>query len=244
MKFTVIGCWGGYPKANEASAGYLLEHDGFHLLIDCGSAVLSKLQSILPPENLDCVIISHYHPDHVADIGVLQHARLIQRLLGKDSPILPIYGHGQDEQEFAKLTYKDITVGIEYDPDETLAIGPFSITFLQTKHPVDCYGMRIEAGEKSIIYTADTAYNEEFVHFSKNADLLVCECNFYGNQNGQEAGHMTSIEAGRLAEKANVTKLLLTHLPHYGNLNHLVTEAGQAFKGTILLAKSKLSIHF
>lgn len=41
MKVTVIGCWGGYPAAKEASSGYLLEHDGYKILMDCGSGVLS-----------------------------------------------------------------------------------------------------------------------------------------------------------------------------------------------------------
>lgn len=77
MKLTVIGHWGGYPKMGEASSGYLLEHKGFKLLVDCGSAVLSQLQYYLKPTELDAVIVSHYHPDHVADIGVLQHALLI-----------------------------------------------------------------------------------------------------------------------------------------------------------------------
>ena len=85
MKLTVIGHWGGYPKQNEASSGYLLSHNGFHLLIDCGSGVLSQLQNYMQPEDIDAVIISHYHPDHIADIGVLQHARLIKKFLGENN---------------------------------------------------------------------------------------------------------------------------------------------------------------
>ena len=47
MKLTIIGFWGGYPKKNGASSGYLLEHDGFNLLIDCGSGVLAKMQNMI-----------------------------------------------------------------------------------------------------------------------------------------------------------------------------------------------------
>ncbi|MBY0121109.1 MBL fold metallo-hydrolase [Bacillus sp. S/N-304-OC-R1] len=244
MKFTVIGYWGGYPKANEASAGYLLEHEEYKLLIDCGSAVLSKLQPILQPENIDGVILSHYHPDHTADIGVLQHARLVQGYLGKQMDCLPIYGHLFDENEFSKLTYKNITKGIAYDPSQTLTIGPFRVQFLLTDHPVPCYAMRLEAGGKSIVYTADTSYKEEFVSFCKEADLLVCECNFYGNQNGKNAGHMTSLDAGTLAEKANVRQLLLTHLPHYGDPNQLMEEAATIYNGSISLASYQWSLTF
>ncbi|KAB2337148.1 MBL fold metallo-hydrolase [Cytobacillus depressus] len=242
MKFTVIGYWGGYPKANEASSGYLLEHNGFHLLIDCGSGVLSKMQSFFQPEDLNGVILSHYHPDHTADIGVLQHARLIQGFLGKEMDCLPIYGHSQDEAEFAKLSYKNITKGIAYEPDQALTIGPFTVQFLLTDHPVPCYAMRIEAEGKSIVYTADTSYKEELVSFSSGADLLVCECNFYGNQNGKNAGHMTSVDAGTLASKANVRQLLLTHLPHFGQIEQLKEEAATKYSRLISLASYQWSV--
>jgi ribonuclease BN (tRNA processing enzyme) len=236
MRLTIIGCWGGYPKANEASSGYLLEQDGFQLLIDCGSGVLSKLQNYIKPEKLDAVVLSHYHPDHIADIGVLQHARLIQGFLGQRSQCLPIYGHLFNEQEFAKLTYKDITKGIAYDPNEQLQVGPFAIRFLQTDHPVPCYAMRIEANKKALVYTADTSYKEEFAAFSEGANLLLSECNLYAGYDGKNAGHMTSTDAGNLASQAKVKQLILTHLPHFGNLEQLVQEASQYYHGKIQLA--------
>lgn len=241
MKLTIIGCWGGYPKANEASAGYLLEHNGFQLLLDCGSGVLSKLQTLIEPENLDGVIISHYHSDHIADIGVLQHARLIQGFLGKRIACLPIYGHTYNQQEFEKLTYKEITKGIPYQEGETLIVGPFSIQFMRTNHPVDCFAMRIETEGKVLMYTGDTSYKDELVKFAKDADLLLCECNFYGNQNAKNAGHMTSLDGGRLAKAASVKHLVLTHLPHYGNLEQLKEEASTIYNGSISQACFGLS---
>ncbi|CAM3652733.1 MBL fold metallo-hydrolase [Mesobacillus zeae] len=242
MKLTIVGCWGGYPKKNEASTGYLLEHDGFRLLIDCGSSVLSKLQNFIAPEDLDAVILSHYHPDHIADIGVLQHARLIQGFLGTNLPTLPIYGHSLNDREFSKLTYKKVTKGIAYDPDGTLEIGPFTIRFLRTAHPVPCFAMRIEAGDKVLVFTGDTSFKDEFIPFSKNADLLLCECNFYGDRDGKGAGHMNSFDGGTLATAANVSGLVLTHLPHYGELGQLVKEASERYTGPIRLAEEGLTI--
>jgi ribonuclease BN (tRNA processing enzyme) len=242
MKLTVIGFWGGYPKRNEASSGYLLEHNDFRLLIDCGSGVLSKLQNFVEPEQLDAVILSHYHPDHIADIGVLQHARLIQGFLGKDFGPLPLYGHNLDYTEFEKLTYKNITIGMTYDSKKPLRVGPFTITFLETNHPVACYAMRIEVDGKILIYTADTSFKNEFIPFSSEADVLLCECNFYKGQNGQGAGHMTSIDAGTLAHEANVKKLILTHLPQFGELGQLIAEAKSKYEGPVELASEGLMI--
>ncbi|AEV18064.1 Metal-dependent hydrolase [Geobacillus thermoleovorans CCB_US3_UF5] len=241
MKVTVIGYWGGFPAANEATSAYLFEHDGFCLLVDCGSGALAKLQNYTAVENLDAVIISHYHYDHIADIGPLQYARLIHKNLGADLPVLPIYGHVEDEAAFSRLTHSGITEGIAYDPNGTLAVGPFSITFMKTVHPVPCYAMRITAGGKTVVYTADSSYIPEFLPFAKGADLLICECNFYAGQNAAPAGHMTSEEAAAIAEGARVGELWLTHLPHVGRHEQLVEEAGRTFRGVIRLARTGLT---
>lgn len=242
VKITVIGHWGGYPKAGEASSGYLVEHDGYKILVDCGSAVLSNLQTYIKPEELDAVVLSHYHADHVADIGVLQHALLIGKYVNGTNNNLPIYGHPQDKQAFEALTYKDITTGIAYNQGESLNLGPFIFDFLRTKHPAECYAMKISAGGKTIVYTADTAYFDELSHFAVNSDMLLCESNFYKGMDGKGAGHMTSEEAGALAAKSNVSKLVLTHLPHFGDLQQLVIEAKEQYTGDIILASKDLNL--
>jgi len=242
MKLTVIGQWGGFPKVNEASSGYLLEHNQYKLLIDCGSAVLSKLQNFIQPEDLDAVIISHYHPDHIADIGVLQHALIIGKYMNKNIRTLSIYGHQEDEQAFQALNYQDVTKGVPYNPNSKLQIGPFSITFLKTKHPAPCYAMRIEVEDQVFVYTADTSYLESLPSFSKDADVLLCESNFYGNMDGSSAGHMTSIEAGELARLAGAKRLVLTHLPQYGDLEQLKTEASGKFPGEVTIAYYGLTV--
>lgn len=202
MKVTVIGCYGGFPAANEATSGYLFQSGDYSLLVDCGSAVLSKLFGYVPAEKLDAVVLSHYHHDHIADIGPLQFAKQVGSFLGKGEHTLPIYGHDADIEQFQKLTYKTHTKGIAYQPDQPLTAGPFTITFLKTIHPVTCYAMRITDGSHTVVYTADSSYQDSFIPFSKDADLLISECNFYADQDGTSAGHMNSLEAGRIAKEA------------------------------------------
>lgn len=238
MKVTVLGYWGGFPAVDEATSGYLFEHEGFRLLVDCGSGVLAKLQRYITIEELDAVIVSHYHHDHVADIGPLQYARLIKANLGATLPELPIYGHSFDRDGFTRLAHKGVTKAIAYDPEQTLQIGPFTITFMKTVHPAICYAMRVTAGGKTVVYTADSSYVPEFVPFSQQADLLICECNFYAGQNAAPAGHMTSEEAATIAREAKVGELWLTHLPHFGEHAQLISEASAVFAGTIQLAKT------
>ncbi|MBB6454699.1 ribonuclease BN (tRNA processing enzyme) [Salirhabdus euzebyi] len=240
MQISTIGYWGAYPEAESATSSYLVSKDGFHCLIDCGSGALSRLQRRLNPTQLDAIVLSHYHHDHVADIGPMQYAMLVQNAIHQTNKILPIYGHQEEAEKFANLSHQS-TIGIAYDPAHTLILGPLTFQFLKTKHPVPCYAMRISDGEKTIVYTADTSYFEELITFCKGADLLIAECSFYEGMDGSGPGHMTSEECGKLARDAGVGELWLTHLPHFGDTMKLKVEAEQLFNGPIKLAEEDLS---
>lgn len=235
MKLHTLGCWGGYPFKDEGTTSFLLTgQDGFQLLIDCGSRALNELEKVISPLDLDAVIISHYHPDHVADLGVLRHYR---QLYPKDAwtpRILPIYAHAEDAHEFAKLTIPDVSQGIAYDPENSLAVGPFVISFIKTVHPVVCYAMRITEQQTGqvLVFTGDTGYFDGLAGFAKGADLLLADVYFYDGKENHPA-HLTSKEAGLIAAQAEVKKLVLTHLPqfpepHIAPDNHLETLRRQA----------------
>src|SRR5690625_3916418 len=96
--------------------------------------------------------------------------------------------------------------------------------------------MRITDGESTLVYTADSAYKEEWIKFSQNADVLLADCNFYSGLDAASSGHMTSKEVATIAKEANVKELILTHLPHFGNHEQLVEEAKSVYAGTIHLA--------
>ncbi len=200
-----------------------------------GSGALLKLQNYINIGDINAVILSHYHTDHIADIGVLQHAKLVEYYTTDNDAVLPIYGHNEDYDAFMRLNH-DYTEAVSYHPNETMKLGPLFIRFLKTKHSVPCYGMRITDGDSSIVYTADTAFQEEWIPFSKDADLLLADTNFYANMDAASAGHMTSEEVGTIAKSANVKEVILTHLPHFGNHESLITEAKTVFSRKVTLA--------
>lgn len=215
MKLTTLGCWGAYPYKDAGTTSYLLTgHNGFQLLVDCGSRAVNELEKEVSPLDLDAVIISHYHPDHVADLGVLRHyLQLYPKHLWQPK-VLPIYGHDEDTYEFSKLTLDGVSEGIAYDVSGTQTIGPFQITFLKTIHPVPCYAFRIvePATDQIFVFTADTGYFDGLEAFAKDADLFLADVYLYeGNEN--HIAHLTSKEAGMLADAAHVKKLVLTHMP-------------------------------
>jgi ribonuclease BN (tRNA processing enzyme) len=67
MRLTVLGGCGAWPAAGLACSGYLVEHDGFRLLIDPGYATFPRLLEVMDAAQVDAVLVSHGHPDHCAE---------------------------------------------------------------------------------------------------------------------------------------------------------------------------------
>ncbi|OIJ10548.1 hypothetical protein BKP37_18630 [Anaerobacillus alkalilacustris] len=242
MKLTIVGHWGAFPEVGEATSCYLLEHDGFRLLVDCGSGALSQLQHYCSLADLDAVIISHYHHDHIADIGSLQYSRLVDQQLNRTNQPLSFYAHAYDQKEFQKLAKPPHVLSFIYNEKAESKIGPFRITYLETNHKAKCFAMRFEVAGKSIVYSADSSYKEAFIEFAKDTDLFICETSFYANQDGKPYGHMNSLDAATIARNSSVKKLILTHLPHFGDQRKLVEEAKDVYQGEVMLAKKGLTI--
>lgn len=224
MELNILGYYGGYPYANVGTSAYLLKSEDFNLLLDCGSGALLALETVLDPLKLDAVVLSHYHYDHIADVGVLQYYwQLRQNTANK---ALPIYGQAEDQANFEKLTWQNATVKQPYQVDEVLAIGPFELTFLKTEHPVTAYAMRIveKNSGKVLGFTADTAYFDDLVPFFKDCDVLITDTNYPASQTGKLV-HMTSAQSGDLAKKAGVKQLILSHLPQRTPLTQIKEEA-------------------
>lgn len=227
MKLTALGVWGGYPTRDAGTTSYLLQsEEGFNLLLDAGSRAVTELEHELSPNDLDAIILSHYHEDHIADLGALRQYRQLQTVKPE---MLPIYGHQENEYEFSKLSLENVSEGIAYDVENGTSVGPFDIQFLKTVHPVICYAMRIveRATGQVLIYTGDTGYFAELVDFSKYADILLADVYFFKDK-AKMPNHLSSVEAGEIAAQANVKKLILTHLPQVGDLQVLHEEAQEA----------------
>lgn len=230
MKLTIIGSSGAYPTAISGTTSYLLESDGFHMVIDLGSHTFLDLKEEVDPFDIDAVVTTHYHQDHIADIGVLQYYRQLAAH-EDEKKILPIYGHDEDAQ-FKRWTIPNISEGCVYHEDDVLEIGPFTVRFMRTVHPVPTFALRIveRNTQKVFVFTADSGYTETLIPFAKGADLFMADTYFL-NGHEQHMAHLTAGEAGTIANYAGVKQLVLTHLSERIDRELLQQQAEQTSHG-------------
>src|SRR5699024_10398245 len=175
MKCTIVGMWGGFPKKNEPTSGYLVEKDGFAILLDAGSGVAAHVQNYIELNELHHLFISHYHYDHSVDLGAFMFGRMIGTYIGGTKKHLNIYGPA-DEDVAGKVEETDFNTFHPYYENSTVNVGPFTLTFHKNTHPVETYAMKITDDEGQVlVYTADSSYEDSLTRFAQNADVLITE---------------------------------------------------------------------
>ena len=116
----------------------------------------------------------------------------------------------------------------------TFPIGPFTVTVDRVNHPIETYGVRIEQGGHVLAYSADTAPCDALLRLAQGADLFLCEASYLDGVDNPPGIHLTGGEAGEAATKADVGRLLLTHLvPAWVSEASTVDAASAAFAGPV-----------
>ncbi|HEY0700366.1 MAG TPA: MBL fold metallo-hydrolase [Micromonospora sp.] len=214
MRLTVLGGTGAWPGADQACSGYLVEHDGFRLLLDPGYATLPRLARYAPAERIDAVYVSHGHPDHCADLNPLLRART----LGDEPPApLPVYAPPGALDVVLALDRPGMLDGgyqlREFVPGASFEIGPFRGDTRLLPHWVPNAGVRLAAGSRVLAYTGDTGPDPGVVELARGADLLLADATYPDEVPEDSRRYLTDAgQAGRQATLADVGHLLLTHL--------------------------------
>ncbi len=233
MQLTVLGNTGPYPGAGDVCSGYLLEADDKKILLDCGSGVLQAVQEKCLLSELDAVILSHLHSDHMSDMLVLRYALNIINRENK----LPVYMPNQPEAEAWLIEGCRQFEIHEIQYRKTYNIGNIRIYFMAVKHPVLTYAARIEFDRKVIVYSGDTMYDTNLIDFATNADLFICDAAFKQSDHWNEAPHASSLQAAKMAKKAKVKRLMLTHFAPNADKIAILGEAKGVFSHCIISSK-------
>ncbi|MCI9888654.1 MBL fold metallo-hydrolase [Micrococcales bacterium 31B] len=252
MKLTIVGCSGSYPGPSSAASCYLIEaHDDagkrWRVVIDLGNGSLGTLQQHTALEDVDALVISHMHGDHFLDMCGL--AVYITYRPDGQLPQMPLFA---PETAMEQLRAASGEVGdspqakrppfvhTPISDGGTFTIGPLTFESYSVDHPIDAYGFRIRcAGSDTVLaYSGDTDVCDRLDDIARGADLFLCEAAFLEGRDDAIAGlHLSGVRAGRVAKRAGVGRLVITHVPPWNDLNVLSAEVESEFgEGWVLAA--------
>ncbi len=188
MRITVLGKSPSWQDVDGACSGYLVEEQGFHLLVDCGNGVFSKLRRFVDYVDVDAVVISHLHADHFLDLVPFSYALTyaprqqpvpVDRWPGTSDPACPALHAPPGARDCFRRVVgawgnEDLIENAfelrEYDPGEVLHAGPLTVRFQPVPHFVATNALEITSavdGGKRLTYGADSSPSEELCAFAQ-----------------------------------------------------------------------------
>ena len=247
MRLTVLGRSPARPNPGEACAGYLIEGGGARLLLDIGPGIVAQLLQRHHPDDLDAVIVSHMHADHMLDLVTLRYVYPWRRLApGERLRIVLPPGSADQLLDLAKGVggarhFEDAFQLSEHDGTGSFRFGSLTVTPRETQHYIPCWGFRVEGDERRLAYTADTAPCGGLADLADAASLLLSEATLRSldedAQPPEPRGHLTPAEAGSAARDGGTRRLVLTHLPVNGDdATWALTAAAEAFGSEVEIA--------
>ncbi|MGB3443685.1 MAG: MBL fold metallo-hydrolase [Actinophytocola sp.] len=247
MLLTVLGCSGSAPGPQAPSSGYLLEADGFALVVELGNGTLAELQAVRDPFTLGGLVFSHLHPDHCADFSALTvwrrwhpsppcdpHTARLAVHAPKEAPTRFAAAYATDRAERETEILTDTYDFHPLAPGER-EIGPFSVTTAEVAHPCDAYGFRFTHRGATLAYTGDTGVCDNMDELAAGVDVLLGEASWTHGSHHPAGVHMSGVELGELATRAKVGRLLITHVAPWTDPNAVLAEARSAYTGPVEL---------
>ena len=252
MEIVILGSGTTVPLTERASPSVAIFVEDQFLLIDIGPGTVRQLaRAGLNHEDIDYTGISHFHPDHTADLIHFIFATRHPPILKKRKPFTVIGPKGFNE--FLKLlkrpygSWLDLPAGLmkieELDTGEKdkKEFDGFIILSAPVNHTPQSIGLRIEdmAG-RTIVYSGDTGYCEGIVDLATGADLLILESSFPEGKEVQ--GHLTPSQAGDIAARSGIKRLLLTHFYPECLRSDVETQCRKTYQGELILATDLMSL--
>jgi ribonuclease BN (tRNA processing enzyme) len=258
VRITVLGKSPSWQDADGACSGYLVEEQGYRLLIDCGNGVFAKLRRFADYVAVDAVVISHLHADHFLDLVPFSYALTyaprqqpvpVDRWPGTDHPARPVLHAPPGARDVFRRVVgawgnEDLIENAfdlrEYAADDVLHAGPLTVRFQLVPHFVDTHAIELTAaagGGRRLVFGADSSPSDALCEFARDAELLLIEATLPRPEREGQRGHLTPAEAGEHGQKAGARRLVLTHLSDELDAVWAEEEAERTFGGPVEIAR-------
>jgi ribonuclease Z len=250
-RFAFLGTSGAVASAARDNTSIVVEAGTVTVLLDCGGSAVHRLRRLgLDPHTLTHVVVTHLHVDHA--YGLPSLVRQLA-LLGRTAPLAVVCRPEHVEGLHALLTvfrllgrpdiFPVTLAPIELAPGaRAFTAGPLAVRTTPNDHgPMPNFAVRVEVDGRAFVYSSDTRPSDAVVALALGADVLVHEATFAERDRsaGRSATHSSAADAGRVAARAAVRRLILTHVgPEYhADLAALASEARAHFDGVVEVAE-------
>ena len=220
MQLRFVGCGDAFGSGGRFNTCFHVTDENVNFLIDCGASSLPALKRQgIARDDIDLVLITHFHGDHFAGLPFLlldaQFARRTRPLViaGPEGIETRLTEAMEVMFEHSSKTRQrfDLSV-VALKPGETRAFGAVNVTPFPVPHgasggPFLAY--RIEAEGRVIAYSADTEWTETLIPAARDADLFIAEAYYYDRIVKNHLS-LKTLEA-RLPE-IKPKRLILTHM--------------------------------
>jgi ribonuclease BN (tRNA processing enzyme) len=249
MELIVLGSGTGVPSLKRGSPAYAVRAAGRLILLDLGSgACRALLRHDLNFSQVDLIALSHLHPDHVGDLVPFLFASHYALGYTREIPFWLLAARGfvdfHERLKGAFGQWVEAPPGLlqvrELNPEgpDTFTWEGLTVKSAPVNHIHGSLAYRLEAQGRALVYSGDTDLSDSLVELARGADLLVLEC----SNPFKVPGHLTPQEAGALAARAGVARLVLSHFYPPCDEVDVATLAALEFGGEIIRAEDGLRL--
>jgi ribonuclease BN (tRNA processing enzyme) len=239
MKVTFLGT--GTMINKRAAASIHVQTDK-SILLDFGPRSIVNLDSAIDKDSIDSIFITHPHVDHYGEFIVYSFDKSWRELEGE----LKVFCPPGLKQTLENILKFPITELAKYETEikeiinEEVFVGKTKVICKEVPHDprLKALAYRVEYGDKSIVYSGDCGPCDELVEIAKDADAAI----FEAARANPEKPHMTPQQAGEMAEKAGIRKLILTHFAPETDVLDVVTLAKENFSGEVIKAEDLMEV--
>lgn len=215
-----IGTSDAFGAGGRRQSAIFVRADRGGMLLDCGATTNTGLNQLgLSRDEIDVILISHFHGDHFGGIPAFLYAALY--IDARKHP-LEIVGppgietrvHRLAEAMGHRLQDRDWPFPVhfrEIHPGESISVGPAELAAFATQHQPEVHpqGYRVKLGREQIAYSGDTGWFAGLSSQMAGSDLFICECTFH--QAGLDF-HLSLEELRAHRDELDCGRLILTHL--------------------------------
>ncbi len=234
LKVTVLGCSGSYANAGGACTGFLVQSPEANVWLDAGPGTLANLQEHVCLSELTAIVLSHEHADHWLELPVAYNA-IRHYLLCEPIPVYGTLGTFTLARKMCENIEESFRCNIISDKS-SFTIADQEWRCSRTDHYVETLAPRVEVGDSSMVFSADTGPEWDIAQLGEDIDLLIAESTFLSHREKEKILHLSARQAGVMAQKANAKQLVLSHIAPGEDPSQHLQEAREAFAGEISLA--------